>query len=92
MKFKLLIETIKRWVLNIFWLFLPSCSIPRHIAIIMDGNRRYARAKNYKLVTEGHRDGFDKMVEVIKWCIQIGVKEMSVYAFSLENFNRYSTY
>ncbi len=63
--------------------------VPRHVAIIMDGNRRYARevlkAEDTK---KGHELGKDKLEEVLDWCIKTGVKILTVYAFSTENFSR----
>ncbi|XP_044252821.1 dehydrodolichyl diphosphate synthase complex subunit DHDDS [Tribolium madens] len=61
--------------------------IPRHIAFIMDGNRRYA-TKNKVEKAEGHIKGFDKLAETLQWCLELGVKEVTVYAFSIENFKR----
>nr|CAI5843606.1 unnamed protein product [Callosobruchus analis] len=61
--------------------------IPKHIAIIMDGNRRYA-LKNKMGKTEGHTKGFERLAECLLWCRELGVKEVTVYAFSIENFNR----
>ena len=84
-----LIKILPKYIMYLLWFFLPSTSIPEHIAIIMDGNRRFAREKKLDDVTLGHRAGFDKMVDVVKWCIALGIKETTVYAFSLENFNRY---
>ncbi|KAJ3645019.1 hypothetical protein Zmor_022712 [Zophobas morio] len=61
--------------------------IPKHIAIIMDGNRRYAtKAKVEK--AEGHTRGFDKLAEALQWCLELGIPEVTVYAFSIENFKR----
>ena len=62
--------------------------IPGHIAIIMDGNRRYAEEVLHIDAFEGHRLGKDKLDQVIHWCLKIGVKNLTVYAFSTENFNR----
>lgn len=62
-------------------------SVPNHIAIIMDGNRRYAEERG-KSKEEGHRLGSEKLEEVLDWCIEDGVKVLTVYAFSMENFNR----
>ena len=63
--------------------------VPRHVAIIMDGNRRYARevlkAEN---TNEGHEKGKDKLEEVLDWCIKANVRVLTVYAFSTENFSR----
>ncbi|GBB85669.1 hypothetical protein RclHR1_12150004 [Rhizophagus clarus] len=61
--------------------------IPRHIGFIMDGNRRFARKINVQ-TTEGHYMGFLKMEEVLDICLQLGVKVVTVYAFSIENFKR----
>lgn len=64
--------------------------IPQHIAIIMDGNRRYAREQGLE-TREGHIAGKEKIREVLRWCIKIGIKHLTVYAFSTENFNRDET-
>ena len=61
--------------------------IPHHVAIIMDGNRRFAKefglAKN-----EGHAKGKDKLEELMDWCLELGIHVLTVYAFSTENMNR----
>ena len=62
--------------------------IPRHIAIIMDGNRRYAEEVLGAEPMEGHRLGREKLEEVLYWCLDLGVEILTVYAFSTENFNR----
>lgn len=61
--------------------------IPTHIAFIMDGNRRWARAKSLPTV-EGHRRGYGAMKNVAQWCLDYGIKYMTVYAFSTENWKR----
>ncbi|GAB0097422.1 Alkyl transferase [Sergentomyia squamirostris] len=61
--------------------------IPSHIAFIMDGNRRFAR-KIHVEKTEGHSRGFERLADVLQWCLDLGVKEVTVYAFSIENFKR----
>jgi len=53
----------------------------------MDGNRRFARKENIPRA-EGHKRGFDKLMEVLQWCLEIGVKEVTLYAFSIENYKR----
>jgi len=62
-------------------------SVPRHIAVIMDGNRRYGRAK-YGNATRGHWDGSKTLLDFSKWCISEGVQILTVYAFSTENWDR----
>ena len=61
--------------------------MPNHIAIIMDGNRRYAKELGLE-TREGHIAGKDKIRDVLNWCLKLGVKNLTVYAFSTENFNR----
>ncbi len=64
-----------------------SFEIPKHVAIIMDGNRRYARNRGLP-PTVGHVFGSRKAEEVLNWCWEIGIKNLTVYAFSTENFKR----
>jgi undecaprenyl diphosphate synthase len=61
--------------------------MPKAIGIIMDGNRRWARSHSLPLL-EGHRRGAEKLKEVTRWAREAGVKELTVYAFSTENWNR----
>ena len=61
--------------------------VPKHIAIIMDGNRRYAKQAGLK-TTKGHQIGRDKIEETLDWCLELGIKNLTVYAFSTENFKR----
>ena len=66
--------------------------IPKHIAIIMDGNRRYAREiLRAEDTNKGHELGKDKLEEVMNWCIKAKVRTLTVYAFSTENFSREET-
>ncbi|XP_076882048.1 dehydrodolichyl diphosphate synthase 6-like [Bidens hawaiensis] len=61
--------------------------LPQHMAFIMDGNRRFA--KKWQLTEGGgHKAGFLALMSVLKYCYEIGVKYVTVYAFSLDNFNR----
>ena len=60
---------------------------PRHLAIVMDGNRRFAREHNFDRA-RGHALGADKLFDVCQWCYDLGINELSVYAFSLENLKR----
>ncbi|GAU98078.1 hypothetical protein RvY_09273-1 [Ramazzottius varieornatus] len=61
--------------------------IPKHVAFIMDGNRRYANRRNLDRA-QGHLLGFDKLTETLEWCLDLGIREVTVYAFSIENFKR----
>lgn len=62
------------------------CS-PKSIGIIMDGNRRWAREQNLP-VFEGHRRGYEKLKKVASWCKTASVRNLIVYAFSTENWDR----
>jgi undecaprenyl diphosphate synthase len=58
-----------------------------HLAIIMDGNRRWAKERGLPSL-EGHRAGYERMKEVGDWCLDRGIKTLSVFAFSTENWDR----
>ena len=61
---------------------------PKHIGIILDGNRRFARNQGLASTLEGHKRGADKLIEVLDWCQTLGIKTLSVWVFSLDNFQR----
>ena len=61
--------------------------VPHHVAIIMDGNRRYAKEFGL-LISEGHAKGSEKLENILEWCMEIGVRMLTVYAFSTENVGR----
>jgi undecaprenyl diphosphate synthase len=61
--------------------------IPSHIAIIMDGNGRWAQSHGVPRI-EGHRAGTENLRRVIKGCVDFGIKYLTVYAFSTENWSR----
>jgi tritrans,polycis-undecaprenyl-diphosphate synthase [geranylgeranyl-diphosphate specific] len=61
--------------------------VPRHVAIIMDGNRRYARKLGH-LSSFGHKIGADVTEKVLEWSCELGIEHLTIYAFSTENFNR----
>jgi undecaprenyl diphosphate synthase len=61
--------------------------LPRHIAIIMDGNGRWARKKNLSRIS-GHLKGVDAVKEVVTACRELGIKVLTLYAFSIENWKR----
>ena len=60
---------------------------PEHIAIILDGNRRWASNRSLE-PWMGHHYGADKTEKVLRWCLELGVKTVTFYAFSTENFQR----
>lgn len=66
---------------------IKAGQIPKHVAIIMDGNRRFAKKVKCER-SKGHEKGFEKLTEVLEWCFDLGIPEVTVYAFSIENFKR----
>jgi undecaprenyl diphosphate synthase len=66
---------------------LPKDSIPAHVAVVMDGNGRWAKKRGLAR-TEGHRAGEAALFDLVEGAVQIGVKEISAYAFSTENWKR----
>lgn len=61
--------------------------VPEHVAIILDGNRRYAKKNNLSLI-EGHKAGAKKVIEFLEWCKEFKIKEATLYSFSTENLKR----
>lgn len=61
--------------------------IPTHIAIIMDGNGRWARARGLPRLA-GHRAGTENLRKIVKACVEFGIKYLTIYAFSTENWGR----
>jgi len=70
---------------------MKTWELPRHIGIIMDGNRRYARALGNQHVSLGHRAGADKLQQVLSWCYEADIPVVTVWSFSLDNFHRDTT-
>lgn len=66
---------------------LKCGQIPKHVAFIMDGNRRYADKANINKA-DGHKQGFNTLAKVLSWCRELGVNHVTLYAFSIENFKR----
>ncbi|KAK1139682.1 cis-prenyltransferase [Aspergillus melleus] len=66
---------------------LKQGPVPQHIAFVMDGNRRFARTHGIETV-EGHNLGFEALARILEVCYRSGVKVVTIYAFSIENFKR----
>lgn len=77
------------WLQKMAISLLKCGPIPNNggISFIMDGNRRYAnKAKIGK--ADGHKQGFDTLAKVLSWCRELGITQVTLYAFSIENFKR----
>ncbi|GAB0088504.1 hypothetical protein DMENIID0001_029480 [Sergentomyia squamirostris] len=90
-KFLGIIERWINWFLYHFEIFLMHLivvrKIPKHIAFIMDGNRRFARENNLP-TPMGHVEGFQSLQRLVRWLFLLQVPEVTFYAFSIENFKR----
>ena len=66
---------------------MNDVKIPKHVGIIMDGNRRWAKEKGKKSI-DGHLAGANRIMDLAKYVFKKGVDYLSIYAFSTENFGR----
>ena len=62
-------------------------NVPRHVGIILDGNRRFSKKLMLK-PWKGHEYGAKKIESLLEWCKELNIKEITLYCFSIENFNR----
>jgi tritrans,polycis-undecaprenyl-diphosphate synthase [geranylgeranyl-diphosphate specific] len=87
--FKTLLSAIGVYKLYEKWLWhqVKNGVKPEHIAIILDGNRRWASAKELN-PWFGHEKGAENVEQLLDWCIKLGVKSTTLYVFSTENFKR----
>lgn len=66
---------------------LPRGAVPRHVAVVMDGNGRWARRQGLSR-TRGHAEGAESVRAIVRECRRLGVEELTLYAFSTENWRR----
>lgn len=88
-----MLGTIRRWFTNSrqpSGLELDPLKLPRHIAIIMDGNGRWAHRRGLPRIA-GHHAGMNKVKDIIRACDDLGVENLTLYAFSTENWKRPET-
>jgi len=67
---------------------LSPDAIPRHVGVMCDGNRRWARSAGFLDVSSGHRKGADKIFELIGWCREAGVEVVTLWLLSTDNLSR----
>jgi short-chain Z-isoprenyl diphosphate synthase len=67
---------------------LSPQAIPRHVGVMCDGNRRWARSAGLADVSSGHQAGADKIFEVLQWCRQMGVEVVTLWLLSTDNLGR----
>jgi short-chain Z-isoprenyl diphosphate synthase len=63
-------------------------TIPTHVGLILDGNRRYAKEMGFQNVNLGHREGAKKLDDVLQWCVEYGVRIVTIWGLSTENVGR----
>ena len=69
-------------------IYLSGKAIPRHVGVMCDGNRRWARSAGHSDVSKGHRKGADKIFELLQWCKQAGVEVVTLWLLSTDNLSR----
>ncbi|HEY2552291.1 MAG TPA: isoprenyl transferase [Streptosporangiaceae bacterium] len=67
---------------------LSPSAIPRHVGVMCDGNRRWARSAGLPDVSRGHQKGADKIFELLQWCRQAGVEVVTLWLLSTDNLSR----
>jgi short-chain Z-isoprenyl diphosphate synthase len=67
---------------------LAECDMPRHVGVVLDGNRRYARARGLEDVAEGHRLGARKIDELVAWCDELAIPYVTLWLLSTDNLQR----
>jgi short-chain Z-isoprenyl diphosphate synthase len=67
---------------------LDGSSLPRHLAMVMDGNRRWARQMGFEDPRVGHRYGAEHLDEVLGWCAEMGIRHVTVFVASVDNFRK----
>ncbi|MFV2196033.1 isoprenyl transferase [Nocardiopsis sp. LOL_012] len=79
----------------LYWLYerrlerdLSSREMPRHVGVVLDGNRRWARSSGKQAAEEGHRAGADKIFELLRWCDELGVQVVTIWMLSTDNMSR----
>ncbi|MEA2071749.1 MAG: polyprenyl diphosphate synthase [Asgard group archaeon] len=82
-----ILSPIYRIYEKILWKQIKKNKKPHHIGVILDGNRRYARSKGMD-AKKGHKYGAENVEKLLRWCWQLDIKIVTLYAFSTENFNR----
>ena len=79
-----------RWYTHILMAEVSARPMPQHVALIMDGNRRFARLLGLGDVTEGHRHGAEKVKQLVKWCDELKIPVVTLWGLSTDNLKQRS--
>src|ERR1700746_2595495 len=71
--------------------YLAGKTVPRHVGVMCDGNRRWARSAGHTDVSKGNRKGADKIFELLDWCRETGVEVVTLWLLSTDNLTRASS-
>ncbi|CAL8130531.1 unnamed protein product [Orchesella dallaii] len=82
-----ILKTKESFIQKLFRSTLQQGPIPKHIAFVLDGNRRYAKERNMETIS-GHRKGSDTFEQTADWAMLCGVQEVTAFVFSISNFSR----
>jgi tritrans,polycis-undecaprenyl-diphosphate synthase [geranylgeranyl-diphosphate specific] len=84
-----MLQRLRRWALDLYERNLERefSGVPTHVAVIQDGNRRYADERGEGTAV-GHRAGAQTTESMLEWCADLGIEELTLYTFSTENFDR----
>ncbi|HEX9416807.1 MAG TPA: polyprenyl diphosphate synthase [Gaiellaceae bacterium] len=85
---RLLLAPLYRLYTNRLRHEVQGLPLPDHVAVILDGNRRWASIVGLREPAEGHRAGADKLDELLDWCVRLGIGQVTVWALSNENLTR----
>ena len=75
------------WLRHAVTSIVGIAPVPQHVAFIMDGNRRYAERQQLHTI-QGHSFGYQRLIQALEWCLDLGITCVSVYAFSVDNYRR----
>ncbi|SDS68988.1 polyprenyl diphosphate synthase [Jiangella sp. DSM 45060] len=81
-------ELLYRWYARRLTASLRAGRLPRHVAVVMDGNRRWARAAGYTDPSIGHRFGAEHVDHLLGWCSAVGIGHVTVYVASADNLRK----
>ncbi|GHJ83846.1 hypothetical protein NliqN6_0248 [Naganishia liquefaciens] len=82
-----LLTYLSRSLHSLILRILRAGPVPRHVAFVMDGNRRWARERGW-IVKRGHEEGFESLKGTLSLCLDLRIRYITVYAFSIDNFAR----
>jgi short-chain Z-isoprenyl diphosphate synthase len=81
-------QAVYRWYARRLRSRLRGLPLPQHVAIIMDGNRRWARRQGFDDLSTGHRHGAEHLGQVLGWCEELGIGQVTVFVVSIDNLRK----